>query len=483
MTYVINNKNNWEYLIGLEVHAQVSAKSKLFSSSSSKFGASPNTQVSLIDAAMPGTLPVVNKYCIEQIIKTGLAINAKINKVSSFDRKNYFYADLPQGYQISQFYKPIVQSGYINIHDSKGVNKKIRIRSIHLEQDAGKSIHDQYPQYSLIDLNRAGIALMEIVSEPDIRSAYEAEAYITKLRNLLRYIGSCDGNMEQGSMRCDVNISVRHRGAQPGTRCEIKNLNSIKNITKAIQYETTRQMEVIRKGGQIKQETKLFNAYTCKTKTMRNKEDTNEYRYFPDPDLLPIKVDNNLIEQLKSELPELPDAKIQRYISTLGLSRYDAELLVTNKDIANYFEQAIIGANSKTVAHWIIGEIFAKLNKYLMLIDKIKITPIMLRDLTIFIDKGIISRTMAKQIFDTMFETGNSPKEIIQNKKLTKISDHDTLEAIINTIIANNPNAVQNYRKGRKKIFSFFIGQVMKNTLSRADPKTINTILYKKLNS
>ena len=363
MAYITGNTGKWEYVIGLEVHAQVSSKAKLFSGASAEFGAEPNTQVSLIDAAMPGMLPVLNQYCVEQAIKTGLGINAKINNVSIFDRKNYFYADLPQGYQISQFYLPIVQDGRLFIKTSSGTEKRIRINRIHLEQDAGKSMHDQFPNFSLIDLNRSGVALMEIVTEPDLSSPYEAAEYVKKLRRLLRCIGSCDGNMEQGSFRCDANISVRKTGEALGTRCEIKNVNSVKNIVKAIEYEAARQVEILENGGKIDQETRLFDATTGETRTMRSKEDANDYRYFPDPDLLPVHVEEELIERLRAELPELPDAKIARYLREFGLNQYDAEVIVADEETAKYFEEASAGATPKIVANWISSELFGRLNK------------------------------------------------------------------------------------------------------------------------
>ena len=481
MAYITGNTGEWEYVIGLEVHAQVSSKAKLFSATATEFGAAPNTQVSLIDAAMPGMLPVLNKYCVEQAIKTGLGINAEINKLSIFDRKNYFYADLPQGYQISQFYIPIVQNGHLNVRAEDGTEKKVRINRIHLEQDAGKSIHDQHPEYSLIDLNRSGIALMEIVSEPDISSPHEAAEYVKKLRSLLRYVGSCDGNMDQGSMRCDANISVRRPGSALGTRCEIKNLNSVKNIIKAVEYEAMRQVELIESGGKVDQETRLFNVDTGQTRTMRTKEDANDYRYFPDPDLLPVRVDDELIEKLKEELPELPDAKIHRYVSELGLSQYDAEVIVADEEIAKYFEEASLGANAKIVANWISSELFCRLNKNSMTINESKVTPTMIRNLVFLIEKGTISGKIAKTVFEEMFNSGDSPEKIVQDKGLTQVSDRSTIEPIIDEVIASNADSVEAYRNGKEKLFGFFVGQVMKKTGGKASPQMVNEILKEKL--
>ena len=481
MAYITGNTGKWEYVIGLEVHAQVSSKAKLFSRAATEFGAKPNSQVSLVDAAMPGMLPVLNKYCVEQAIKTGLGINAEINKLSVFDRKNYFYADLPQGYQISQFYMPIVQNGHLSVRLEDGSEKKIRINRIHLEQDAGKSIHDQHPEYSLIDLNRSGIALMEVVTEPDMSSPHEAAEYVKKLRSLLRYIGSCDGNMEQGSMRCDANISVRKPGGRLGIRCEIKNLNSVKNITKAIEYEAMRQVELIESGGTVDQETRLFDAGIGKTRTMRSKEDANDYRYFPDPDLLPVKVDEELIEKLRAELPELPDAKISRYVSELGLNQYDAEVIVADEETAGYFEEASTGANAKIVANWISSELFGRLNKNSMMIGECKITPSMIRDLVLLIEKGAISGKIAKIVFEEMFDSGDTAEKIVKEKGLTQVSDRASIEPIIDEVIAANPDSVEAYKGGKDKLFGFFVGQVMKKTGGKASPSMVNEILKEKL--
>lgn len=481
MAYIEGNTGKWEYVIGLEVHAQVSSNAKLFSQSSALYGAEPNTQVSLIDAAMPGMLPVLNRRCVEEAIKTGLGIKAKINKLSVFDRKNYFYADLPQGYQISQFYLPIVQDGSLTVTLEDGSDKTIRINRIHLEQDAGKSIHDQHPDYSLIDLNRSGVALMEIVSEPDIRSPYEAAEYVKKLRSLLRYVGSCDGNMEQGSMRCDANVSVRKAGAPLGTRCEIKNVNSVKNIVKAIEYEAMRQVEVLESGGIIEQETRLFDASNGTTRTMRSKENANDYRYFPDPDLLPVIIDDQLIEDMKKQLPELPEAKIGRYISDLELSKYDAEVLVADVETAAYFEKAIKGTNPKVVANWITSELFGKLNKASLTLQECKITPDMIGKMVQLIENGTISGKIAKTVFEEMFNSGKNAKDIVKEKGLVQVSDRSIIEVAVDRVIAANPDSVKAYKEGKDKLFGFFVGQVMQKTGGKASPAMVNEILKEKL--
>jgi aspartyl-tRNA(Asn)/glutamyl-tRNA(Gln) amidotransferase subunit B len=481
---IIGNTGKWEYVIGLEVHAQVSSTSKLFSPSATEFGAAPNTQVSLIDAAMPGTLPALNKYCVEQAIKTGLGLGARINKMSVFDRKNYFYADLPQGYQISQFYLPIVQDGTLTITLEDGSKKTIRINRIHLEQDAGKSMHDQHPEYSLIDLNRSGVALMEIVSEPDLSSPYEAAEYVKKLRSILRYIGSCDGNMEQGSMRCDANVSVRRVGeTKLGTRCEIKNVNSVRNIMKAIEYEAMRQVQLLESGGIVDQETRLFDANTEETRTMRSKEEAQDYRYFPDPDLLPVILEDGLVEKLRQELPELPDEKINRYINYFSLSEYDAQVLVADEHVAKYFEEASAGTNAKSVANWITSELFGRLNKNSLTILESKITPAMMRELVALIEDGTISGKIAKVVFEDMFNSGKNAKAIVEQKGLVQVSDPSAIEPIIDRIIASNIDKANEYRAGKDKLFGFFVGQVMKETGGTASPQMVNELLQKKMNS
>ncbi len=477
MAYIVGNTGKWEYVIGVEVHAQISSESKLFSASSAEFAAPPNSQVSLIDAAMPGMLPVLNEYCVHQAIKTGLGLKAKINLNSRFDRKNYFYPDLPQGYQISQFYHPIVQDGYLDILTQQGITKKIRINRLHLEQDAGKSIHDQSPYYSFIDLNRAGVGLMEIVTEPDLSSPEETAEFVRKLRALLRYIGSCDGDMEKGSLRCDANISVRLPGNPLGTRCEIKNINSIRNIMRAIEFESNRQVNLIENGQTIIQETRLFDADIGETRTMRLKEESHDYRYFPDPDLLPIVLSEELIEQLARELPELPDAKIKRYIAEYSLNTYDAEVLAADEQVAYYFEAAVTLCNPKILANWIISELFGQLNKNAISLNECKITPKMLAQMVKLIEDGVISGKIAKVVFETMFETGEQPEKIIKEKGLVQMSDSGILSAIIDEILSENPDSVAAYKSGKDKLFGFFVGQVMKKTEGKANPSLVNDLL------
>ncbi|WP_341748136.1 Asp-tRNA(Asn)/Glu-tRNA(Gln) amidotransferase subunit GatB [Candidatus Tisiphia endosymbiont of Dascillus cervinus] len=481
MAYIVGNTGKWEYVIGVEVHAQISSKSKLFSASSAEFAAPPNSQVSLIDAAMPGMLPVLNEYCVHQAIKTGLGLKAKINLHSRFDRKNYFYPDLPQGYQISQFYHPIVQDGYLDIVTQQGITKKIRINRLHLEQDAGKSIHDQSPYYSFIDLNRAGVGLMEIVTEPDLSSPEETAEFVRKLRALLRYIGSCDGDMEKGSLRCDANISVRLPGNPLGTRCEIKNINSIRNIMRAIEFEANRQVNLIENGQTIIQETRLFDADIGETRTMRLKEESHDYRYFPDPDLLPIVLSEELIEQLARELPELPDAKIKRYIAEYSLNTYDAEVLAADEQVAYYFEAAVTLCNPKILANWIISELFGQLNKNAISLNECKITPKMLAQMVKLIEDGVISGKIAKVVFETMFETGEQPEKIIKEKGLVQMSDSGILSAIIDEILSENPDSVAAYKSGKDKLFGFFVGQVMKKTEGKANPSLVNDLLKERL--
>jgi len=480
MTYIVGNTGKWEYVIGVEVHAQISSKSKMFSPSSTNFAASPNSQVSLIDAAMPGMLPVLNEYCVHQAIKTGLGLKAKINLKSVFDRKNYFYPDLPQGYQISQFYHPIVQDGHLNISTKDG-NKNIRINRVHLEQDAGKSIHDQSPCYSFIDLNRSGIGLMEIVTEPDLSSPEETAEFVRKLRMLLRYIGSCDGDMEKGSMRCDANVSVRQFGEPLGTRCEIKNINSIRNIMRAIEFEAIRQVNLIENGQIVRQETRLFDADNGETRTMRLKEESHDYRYFPDPDLLPVVISQTLVDQLALDLPELPDEKIKRYIESYGLNIYDAEVLVADDKIAHYFEEGADLCNPKILANWIISELFGQLNKYSIALSECKITPKMLAKMVKIIEDGDISGKIAKVVFEKMFETGREPKQIIEEQGLVQVSDINILSSIIDDLLVNNPDSVIAYKAGKDKLFGFFVGEVMKKTQGKANPNLVTCLLKEKL--
>ena len=482
MMYIKGNTGIWEYVIGLEVHAQVTSNAKLFSGASTLFGQEPNSQVSFIDIGMPGMLPVLNEFCVEQAVKTGLAINAKINKFSAFDRKNYFYPDLPTGYQISQFYHPIVSDGIIEI-EIEGKIKKIRVERIHLEQDAGKSIHDNSDKYTLLDFNRAGIALMEIVTAPDLRSPEEASQCLKKLRSILRCIRTCDGNMEQGSLRCDANVSVRRAGEPLGTRCEIKNLNSIKNIVKAIEYEGLRQVEILESNGKIEQETRLFDAQTGKTRLMRSKEDALDYRYFPDPDLLPVILEDQYIEKIAQNLPELPDAKAGRYIEQFGLSKYDAFVLVSEQEIAQYFEKAAHQADAKAVANWITGELFSYLNKSNLEISSCPVSPQDLAKLINLVKDGSISIKIAKEIFEEMFNTSKTAQQIIQEKGLVQISDHTLLEEAIDRVIANNLDSLEAYKAGKDKLFGFFVGQTMKETQGKGNPAMINELLKKKLSS
>ena len=480
----MQNSKNWETIIGLEVHAQIISKSKLFSGASTDFGSEPNTQVSLVDAAMPGMLPVINKYCVEQVIKTGLGLNAQINKRSVFDRKNYFYPDLPQGYQISQFTQPIVGKGSIEIDLKDGSSKEIGITRLHLEQDAGKSVHDLEPNKSYIDLNRSGIALMEIVSEPDIRSAEEAQEYVKKLRLILRYIGTCDGNMEEGSLRCDVNISVRKKEEELGTRCEIKNVNSIKSIGQAIDYEFKRQIEIINSGGRIDQETRLFDEKKGETRSMRSKEEAHDYRYFPDPDLPPLDINDDWTNEIKKNLPELPDVKKAKLINQHKISSYDASILVSDKNNAEFFDKIIDGnkkRNPKNIVNWIIGDLFSLLNKNNL---KIKNSPVKAEDLGELIDlieDSTISRKIAKNVFEEMFKTKKKAKDIIEKKGLKQITNIDEIETIIDKVLNNNKDKVEEYKSGKEKLFGYFVGQVMQETKGTANPGMVNEILKKKL--
>jgi len=480
------NKFKWEAVIGLEVHAQIKSNSKLFSSSSTKFGAEPNSQVSLVDAALPGMLPVINEFCIAQAIKTGLGLNAKINKYSVFDRKNYFYADLPQGYQISQYKYPIVGQGEITIDLKDGTSKKIRIIRLHLEQDAGKSLHDQNPEKTYVDLNRSGIALMEIVSEPDLRSAEEVALYITKLRSLLMYLEACDGNMQEGSLRADINISIRKPEEDYGTRCEIKNLNSIKFIKQAIDYEIKRQIEIKEDGGIIQQNTLLFDTSLGTTRPMRSKEEAHDYRYFPDPDLLPLNISDEYIENIKNDIPELPDQIKQRYIQEYGLSKYDASVLTSEKPISDFFNEVIKADNklkefSKIVTNWITSELFAILKKNDLNISDSPISPINLGKLIKLIVTDKISGKMAKEIFEQMYSSGYSPDKIVQEKGLSQVSDKKEIEKLIDKILLNYSNEVNDYKNGKTKLLGFFVGQIMKESKGKANPKILNDILLTKL--
>ena len=478
---IIRNDNKYEVIIGLEVHAQVLSQSKLFSTSSTKFGSEPNTQVSLVDAAFPGMLPVINEHCIKQAIKTGIGLKAKINKRSIFDRKNYFYADLPQGYQISQYKDPIVGEGSVTLDMPNG-EKNIGIERLHLEQDAGKSIHDIDPQNTLVDLNRSGVALMEIVSKPDLRSLDEVNAYIKKLRSIMRYLGTCDGNMQEGSLRADVNVSVRKKGDKKlGTRCEIKNVNSIKFMQMAIDFEANRQVDVIEDGGSIDQETRLFDTKKNETRSMRSKEDAHDYRYFPDPDLLPLELNDNYIDQIKKDIPELPDEKKKRFIEKFKLSPYEANILVSDIEISKYFEEVSKNSDVKLATNWITGELFALLNEKNIEITESPISSKNLSKLINLIKDGTISGKIAKSVFEIMRDGDKDPITIVEEKGLKQQSDPKELENLINKVIAENPKNVEAYKSGKDKLFGFFVGQVMKNSNGKANPKLVNEILKKKL--
>ena len=479
--YIEGEKNKYEVIIGLEVHAQVSSNSKLFSGSATKFGAEPNSQVSLIDSAFPGMLPVINKECINQAIRTGLGLNAKINNNSVFDRKNYFYADLPQGYQISQYKNPIVGEGKVLLDMPYG-SKEIGIERLHLEQDAGKSIHDMDPTSTYVDLNRSGIALMEIVSKPDLRSPDEVNAYIKKLRTIMRYLGTCDGNMQEGSLRADVNVSVRKVGDKKlGTRCEIKNVNSIKFMQMAIEYESNRQVEMLDEGKKIDQETRLFDTKKNETRSMRSKEDAHDYRYFPDPDLLPLKIEQKLIDDLKKTLPELPDNKKERFINDYGLNSYEANVLISEKDISDYYEEVAKLSDKKLAATWMMGDLFAMLNDKGLNISKSPISAKNFAELVRSIKSGEISGRIAKEVFEIMVEGGENPKKIIESKGMKQQSDPKELEKIINEILTKNKDKVDQYKSGKEKLFGFFVGQVMKQSGGKANPQLTNEILKKLL--
>jgi len=474
-------KGNWEVIIGLEVHAQVLSKSKLFSSSATKFGAEPNSQVSLVDSAFPGMLPVINQFCIEQSVKTGLGLKAKINLKSVFDRKNYFYADLPQGYQISQYKNPIVGEGEV-ILDMPYGTRKIGIERLHLEQDAGKSIHDMDPDNTFVDLNRSGVALMEIVSKPDLRSPDEVNAYIRKLRSIMRYLGTCDGNMQEGSLRADVNVSVRKIGEKKfGTRCEIKNVNSIKFMQMAIEYEAKRQVELLEGNKQIDQETRLYDTKKNTTRSMRSKEDAHDYRYFPDPDLLPLNLKQSLIDKLKKELPELPDEKKERFIKEHNLSSYEANILVSEKEISNYYEEIIKGCDKKLAYNWIAGELFSVLNKKNISISQSPVSAKNLSTLIKMITSGKISGKIAKNVFEKMQDNDKDPQQIVEKEGLTQQSDPKELEKIISQVLSKNKDKVIQYKSGKEKLFGFFVGEVMKVSKGKANPQLVNEILKVKL--
>ena len=478
---ITREDKTYEVVIGLEVHAQVSSNSKLFSSSSTKFGAEPNTQVSLVDAAFPGMLPVINEFCVKQAIKTGIGLRAKINNKSVFDRKNYFYADLPQGYQISQYKYPIVGEGKV-ILDMPYGQKEIGIERLHLEQDAGKSIHDIDPENTLVDLNRSGVALMEIVSKPDLSSPEEVNIYIKKLRSIMRYLGTCDGNMQEGSLRADVNVSVKKKGEDKlGTRCEIKNVNSIKFMQMAIIYEANRQVDLLEEGKKIDQETRLFDTKKNETRSMRSKEDAHDYRYFPDPDLLPLEISDDFIDSIKIDIPELPDEKKKRFIDKFKLNAYEATILVSDIETSKYFEEVIKDSDVKLSTNWITGELFALLNDRNLEISNSPISAKNLSKLINLIKNGTISGKIAKTVFELMVDGDKDPELIVNEKGLKQQSDPKKLEKLIDKIIEDNKEKVKEYKSGKDKLFGFFVGQAMKVSGGKANPKLLNDILKNKL--
>jgi aspartyl-tRNA(Asn)/glutamyl-tRNA(Gln) amidotransferase subunit B len=473
----------WEVVVGLEVHAQVISRAKLFSGAATDFGAPPNTQVSFVDAAFPGMLPVINRECVAQAVRTGLGLSAHINVVSRFDRKNYFYADLPAGYQISQYQHPIVGEGRIEIELADGSTRDIGITRLHLEQDAGKSLHDQHPTKSYIDLNRAGVALMEIVSEPDLRSPEEAGAYLRKLRTILRYLGTCDGNMEEGSMRADVNVSVRRHGEPYRTRCEVKNVNSVRFVMQAVEAEAKRQIEVWERGGTVDQETRLFDSGRGMTRSMRTKEDAHDYRYFPDPDLLPLVLDEAWVAQLKSQLPELPDAKRLRFMRDFGLTAYDAGVLVAEQATADFFEVVAKGRDPKIAANWVTGDLFAALNRAGRTIADSPVSAAALGRLLDLLADDTISGRIAKDVFEAMVATGADPAVIVEEKGLRQVTDTSAIDAAVETVLAANVGKVADYKAGREKLFGFFVGQVMKAMAGKGNPALVNETLKRKLAS
>jgi aspartyl-tRNA(Asn)/glutamyl-tRNA(Gln) amidotransferase subunit B len=470
----------WEIVIGLEVHAQIVARAKLFSGAATEFGAEPNSQVSTVDAAFPGMLPVINRHCVEQAVRTGLGIDAEINLHSVFDRKNYFYPDLPAGYQISQYQQPVVGRGRVGIDMPDGTTREIGITRLHLEQDAGKSLHDQHPRDTYVDLNRAGIGLMEIVSEPDLRTAEEAGIYLRKLRSVLQYLGTCDGNMEEGSLRCDCNVSVRKPGAPFGTRCEIKNLNSVRFVMQAIDIEARRQIDIIEEGGTIAQQTRLFDTARGETRPMRSKENDFDYRYFPDPDLLPLVLDPAWVAGLRAELPELPDAKRARFVRDYGLSPDEAGVLVAERATAEFFEAVAQGRDPSAAANWVTGDLFGALNRKGLGIEHSCVAPPQLGGLIDLIANGTISGRIAKDVFAEMVETGADPAAIVAAKGLRQVTDTGAIEAAVDAALAANPAQVAQYA-ANPKVLGFFVGQVMKTTQGKANPALVNELLKKKL--
>jgi aspartyl-tRNA(Asn)/glutamyl-tRNA(Gln) amidotransferase subunit B len=482
MTYAIEGSTgSWEVVVGLEVHAQVISRAKLFSGAATDFGAPPNSQVSFVDAAFPGMLPVINRECVAQAVRTGLGLNARINMVSRFDRKNYFYADLPAGYQISQYQHPIVGEGTIEIELADGSLREIGITRLHLEQDAGKSLHDQHPTKSYIDLNRAGVALMEIVSEPDLRSPEEAGAYLRKMRSILRYLGTCDGNMEEGSMRADVNVSVRKHGEPYRTRCEVKNVNSVRFVMQAVEAEAKRQVEVWESGGAVEQETRLFDSGRGVTRSMRSKEDAHDYRYFPDPDLLPLVLDEAWVAALKAKLPELPDAKKRRFMHDFNLTTYDAGVLVAEQETADFYETVAKGRDAKIAANWVMGDLFAALNRAGRTIADSPVSARALGRLLDLLADNTISGRIAKDVFEAMVDTGEDPAVIVEQKGLRQITDTGAIDAVVAEVLAANADKVAEYKGGRDKLFGFFVGQVMKAMAGKGNPALVNETLKRVL--
>jgi aspartyl-tRNA(Asn)/glutamyl-tRNA(Gln) amidotransferase subunit B len=470
----------WEIVIGMEVHAQVTSRAKLFSGAPAEFGGEPNAHVSLVDAAMPGMLPVINAECVRQAVRTGLGLKAKINRKSVFDRKNYFYPDLPQGYQISQYKAPIVGEGEVVVDLGEGAPIRVGIERLHLEQDAGKSIHDQHPTMSLVDLNRSGVALMEIVSKPDLRSSEEAKAFVSKLRSILRYLGTCDGDMEKGSLRADVNVSVRRPGEPLGTRCEIKNVNSIRFIGQAIEHEARRQIDVLEDGGKIDQETRLFDPGKGETRSMRNKEEAHDYRYFPDPDLLPLELAAEEIEDLRQALPELPDEKKARFTKDFGLSAYDADVLVAERTVADYFESAAIGRDAKIAANWVINELTGRLNREGKDISASPVGTTQLGAILDLMAEGVISGKIAKELFDIVWTEGGDPRELVEARGLKQVVDLSAIEQVVDEIVAKNPDKVAQ-AKAKPTMIGWFVGQVMRASGGKANPQAVNDLLKQKL--
>lgn len=475
-------ENKWEIVCGLEIHCQIISESKIFSGASTKFGADANENVSFVDAGMPGMLPVLNRFCVHQAVKTGLGLRAEINKYSEFSRKNYFYADMPTGYQITQFQYPIVGEGVVTVDLEDGGTKDIRIERMHIEQDAGKSIHDIDPRKTFIDLNRAGVGLMEIVTKPDFRSPEEAGAFLKKLRSILRYLGTCDSNMDEGSMRCDVNVSVRPAGSNElRTRCEMKNVNSVKFVMQAIEVEARRHVEIYENGGTVEQETRQFDPVSGQTKVMRKKEFAHDYRYFPEPDLPPLVLTDEYIRQVAEELPELPDAKKARFVEKLGLTRYDAMVICENREVADFFEKAAAGHDAKKVANWLMGDFFAMLKRKNLTIEESPVSAESLGRLVDLIEKDVISGKIAKDVFEIMSETGEDPEKIVEEKGLKQVTDTGAIEAIVDKVIAENPDKVNAYKGGKVGLMGWFVGQVIKESRGKANPQVVNRLLAAKL--